>query len=605
MNATWLFEWDISQDKPLVEFSQNEELVSFALLPDQKQSFVLFEGYLFDKHNFRIGQNATDAARVAEYYELYGEDLFSKLRGGYSLIIWDQDRQQLLAGRDGMGLTPLFYYWDHHVLTVSPSMDTLLQHPRVQTGFNRIVLAEYLQDHWPGYTQSETFFENILRLPPAHYLRFQNQSLSLYRYWDPVPHGFQWATQRETDSFREVFEQAVQRCLDVGADCIALSGGFDSVSIAVMANEILDSQAKPHLHAISIRYMNTGADEGEVQRAVASHLNMTQTLRPFDQSLEGTSVLQASLEMSDTNPIPSMSMWQSLMVGLMNIASREHNFSKMLMGTGGDEMFNVDIRYARDLFNSFQLLKLARYFSTIAAASPYPRHKVARYILWEQALRPGLTSILKKGLGPFVPHVRRLFRLNRPMQAPWISPADKTLLETLKYRREHPIQTEIFEGEGYYVFANRGLPQAPLLMLEMEQAFFRAKHSGFRLMFPFFDQDLVDLALRMHPEHLLQEGLAKAPLRKFVHDKLDGVQLPRRKVDFTQTAHYLMRSAGKQAWSRLEGENLLEYMSIIDMNQLNDFMNDYFEGKNDNWLQPWLALSTETWVRAYQKRLEK
>jgi asparagine synthetase B (glutamine-hydrolysing) len=598
MNSSWLLFWGTDEEKPTVEYPRNEETVSFAAFPESEQSFVLFEGYLFDRHQFGVDQNASDASRIAEYYTKYGDDLFPKLRGGFSFIIWDANLHRLIAGRDHIGLVPFYYYWDHKKIIISSSMQALLKHTEVVWEFNRVVIAEHLLHRWTDHQRTETFFENIQRLPPAHFMKLDQHHLSSVRYWDPIPPGFEWVTEQEAQTFPIRFEQAVNRCLEVGADSIALSGGFDSVSIAVMANELLQFENKTPLHAISIRYLNSGADEGAVQTAVAQALEMPQTIRSIDKSLAGESVLQASLSMSKISPIPVINIWQSFFSGLLDTAAK-HNYNKMLMGTGGDEMFIVDPNWAYDLLSTFQLKKLAHYYRTIAAASPAPRREVVRVLLWERAIKPILMSIARKRLGRVVPKIRNTIRADRPVFPQWISTQDKRLIGSLKFRLRNPVPIEMAPEEGAYVRSIRKLPLSPLLMIEIEQAYFRAKHSGFSFFYPYFDLDLMELALRMNPEYLLKDGLAKAPLRHFVHNRIPSVKLPKKKVDFTQTAHGLLRSEGKEAWLKLGNTKILGNLGIIDHDNLNIFMNDYFNGVNNHWINAWLTISTETWLRTY------
>src|SRR5262249_45358889 len=156
-----------------------------------------------------------------------------KLRGGFALVIWDEERQRLVVGRDAMGLTSCFYWWNQRVVLVSPSLDAILGQPEVNARFNRVLVAEYLQNLRGLQRVDETFYEDIRRIPAAHTLSMNGRGLSLTRYWDPVPPGFAWATEDELSRFSPMLGAAVERCLAVGADSLALSGGFDSVSLAV------------------------------------------------------------------------------------------------------------------------------------------------------------------------------------------------------------------------------------------------------------------------------------------------------------------------------------------------------------------------------------
>ena len=600
MISTWLLNWQIDQEKPSVKFSPHDDTITYAQFSENEQSFVLFEGFLFDRHNFKADITSTDATRVIEYYKIFGEDFFPKIRGAFSLIIWDADRSRLIAGRDHMGQIPFYYYWDNTRIFISSDMRTLLNRPEIATDINQLIIAEQIMNRYSGYQRTETFYKNIQKIPPAHYLKLENSFLASYRFWDPVPPGFKWATSEEAQTFPEVFRKAVKRTLDVGADSIALSGGFDSVSIAVMASELLQPKNQSPLHGISLRFEDPETDEGSVQTAVAQTLQMPQTIRNFSDGVLNNSILQASLDMSNISPIPVINIWQSLFTGLMNIANQS-NLKKILMGTGGDEMFIVDVSWAFDLFSTLKFHKLAYFYRTIAAASPLPWQRVARILFWDYTMKPTIFQVAKKNLGDLGPILRRAIYKNKSLLPIWLSDNNKQLANELEYRLSTPLLIERTAGEGKYIQTLRRLPQSPLLMIETEQAYFRAKNSGFCLLYPYYDLDLMDLALRTAPEHLLAGGLAKAPIRKLVHEKLPSVQLPFKKVDFTQTAHRLLRSEGKKAWMNLGNSLELSKLGIINEIKLNELMDSYFKKSNDNWIFAWQIISTEAWLRLYHQ----
>jgi hypothetical protein len=43
---------------------------------------------------------------------------------------------------------------------------------------------------------------------------------------------------------------------------------------------------------------------------------------------------------------------------------------------------------------------------------------------------------------------------------------------------------------------------------------------------------------------------------------------------------------------------MLADLGVADANWLEVAMAGYFDGRSDNWVQAWLILSTETWLRA-------
>jgi asparagine synthetase B (glutamine-hydrolysing) len=348
-----------------------------------------------------------------------------------------------------------------------------------------------------------------------------------------------------------------------------------------------------------LRFPEGLTDEGATQLSVAQALGMPQTLRKIGENLDGESIVQGSLALSLSSPCPVLGIWQSLYTELLSSAA-EHGLQKLLMGTGGDEMLTVDLAYGTDLFQAFDLRRLWRFYRAMARTSPFSSLRVARLVLWEVAIKPEMLRWVSSGLDRVAPRVKTRLRRNRkPLTpAPWISQSDPTLTETLKRRRLTSTPVELASGEGAYVRAIRGLSQSPQLMLELEQGEAWAQDSGFTVLYPFFDRDLVDLLLRAHPEHLIAGGRAKTPLRRLVAERLPSVSLPSKKVDFTQTVHEVLRSSGQRAWQNMKGLSFLAELGIIEHDRMASLMEAYFAGRNNNWVRTWVVLSTEAWLQA-------
>ena len=594
----WLLRWDtVQDDRPHFGQREGRDASTVTVFRSESGNVVLVDGYLVDGAEPAEGAARSNAARVAATYERWPEGLFDRLRGGFTLAVWDQSRKRLLAGRDAMGLHPCFYWWNGRLLLLSASLDAILTQPEVDPAFNRVVVAEYLQKARSPYQTTETFFAQIHRLPPAHVVCLHGGRIVVERYWDPVPPGFAWVDDEQGAGFQPALERALARCLTAGADSLALSGGFDSVSIAILAAEQLRGQ-RP-LHAVSLRFPDGVCDEGATQAAVARALGMPQLMRSVAESLDGQDVVRAALAFSGSSPSPVLSPWQALYTGLLGSAA-DLGLRRLLMGTGGDDMLNVDFSYGADRLAAFDVRGLWRFYRAWQRTSPFSALRVARVVLWDEALRPEARRVGKVVLERVAPRGLEWLRAERQRRrlAQWGSPPDAALAAALAHRRDHPIPVPLAPGERGYVQSLRRLTQAPLLLLEYDQSHAWARHRGFTLLYPYLDRDLVEHSLRMHPHSLIAGGRAKAPLRRLVAERLPTLSMPTRKVDFTQMVHDVLRPSGRAVWRELGGPAMLADLRVADADRLNVAMADYFDGRSANWVQAWLILSTETWLRA-------
>ena len=563
----------------------------------ETRGFVAFQGYLFERDQLTVSPSLSDAALVGAAYERWQQAVFDKLRGAFALAVWDEERRCLVVGRDAMGLVPCFYWWNEQVLLVSPSIDGILSQPEVGSRFNHILIAEYLLNVRAYQRIDETFYEDIRRLAPAHMLCVRESRMSLTRYWDPIPPGFAWATDDETSRFPAVLGTAVDRCLSVGADAVALSGGFDSVSVAVMAAERRGAQ-RP-LHAVSLRFTEPTCDESGVQSQVADALGMPSVMESFDDCVGPDPFFSGLLPICEVSPNPPLSAWQPMYARLFESA-RERGVSGLMMGTGGDEFYYVNMGYAADCLTALDLRGLWRFFRILDKHSSQPMHKVAWFVLWHSALKSELRRTGRRLLEAGSPRVRDwvLIRRLRRRLPPWLAVDNKDLLARLERRPIEVPPVEMARGEGAYVRAMRSLPQSPSFCLELEQLHAWTGQLGIGLFFPYFDRDLVELCLRMPPAQLLSADGTKAPLRRLVARRLPETSMPRKKVIFDRAFHPLFRRHGRRAWHSLGGAQVLTDLGIVDSHAVEAMMDGYWDGMRPPTLSPWLVLSMELWLRA-------
>jgi asparagine synthase (glutamine-hydrolysing) len=597
-SAAWVLRWDVHQDeKPRVLVS-DAEAPAGSFVRTASGDLAVFDGYLFDRTELEPGPATGDATLVMEAYHRWGEDLFEKLRGAFTAGLWDEERRLLLVGRDAMGLNPCFYWWDGRLFLMSPSLDAILAQPGVEVRVNRVVMAEYLQNAPASHQIHETFYEGVRRLPAAHALSLSKGRLATRRYWDPVPPGFAWASAEEMSRFQDLLGRAVERCLVAGADCLALSGGFDSIGLAALAAE--QSSGKPPLHALSLRFVDTTCDEGERQIAVARALGMPLLLRTIEESLEGHLLMDAVFALSSRSPSPVFSFWQPLYAGLLR-SGAGLGLKGLMTGTGGDDMLCVDLTYGADCLATGDVRRLWRFYRACRGTSDYSALRVARAVFWHGAVKPEVRRLAGSTLSLIMPAGTEWIRRRRRRRAalrPWLSRRDPDLAAMLQDRRCQPLPLPMEPGERSYVRSIRYLSQAPLLQLEMEQGAWFTRSAGFSLFTPYFDRDVVELLLRIRPEHLIDGGYHKAPLRRLVGQRLPAMDTRAKKVAFGRMAHEILRSDGQRQWRALGGPRRLAELDLVEPTLVDCFMEAYFSGRSDDSLQAWLFLSAEMWLRA-------
>jgi asparagine synthase (glutamine-hydrolysing) len=181
----------------------------------------------------------TDTELILAAHHHWGDDAPHHLIGDYAYLIHDAHHRTLHAARDPMGMRPLYYHHTKKRTLLASEATQILAAPGVETRLFEPMVAAYLagpfgRDDW-------SFFEGILRLPPAHALSVDARGLRVWRYWQPDPsHEERYAREEEyVERFREVFLRAVRdRLRGPGKIGLMLSGGVDSGAIAAAAGRL-------------------------------------------------------------------------------------------------------------------------------------------------------------------------------------------------------------------------------------------------------------------------------------------------------------------------------------------------------------------------------
>ncbi len=207
--------------------------------------------------NDRPAADVADSQLILAAYEKWGEQCPEKLIGDFAFVIWDGRRQQMFCARDHLGVKPFLYYSSRQLFVFSSEIKTLFCLPEVPRRLNEVRVAYHLQPELMHGNKTITFYQDILRLPPAHSLTVGSDGTRLRPYWmlDPSRELSMESGEAYAEAFLEIFTEAV-RCRLRSAYPVGskLSGGLDSSSIVCVAQRLLAQNGNNQLHTFSAVY---------------------------------------------------------------------------------------------------------------------------------------------------------------------------------------------------------------------------------------------------------------------------------------------------------------------------------------------------------------
>jgi len=168
-----------------------------------------------------------------------GGDAERLVRGHYALAVALRGGRSLTLLRDPSGGESLYYARWGRLLVFSASARLLRELPGLGRGLDESAAAEFLLQGSLGFND-RTLYPGIRSLLPGWRLRAEDGTLRLERHWrvdGSGPGRSLWGSPKAMlDELRDATAQALGADQEVG---VALSGGLDSATIALLATELL------------------------------------------------------------------------------------------------------------------------------------------------------------------------------------------------------------------------------------------------------------------------------------------------------------------------------------------------------------------------------
>jgi asparagine synthase (glutamine-hydrolysing) len=202
----------------------NGEIYNYAPLREE----LIKLGHTFKTH--------TDSEVLIHGYEEYGESLLPKLRGMFAFVFYDKNSGEIFIARDFFGIKPLYYAQMGGTFLWCSEIKGMMPHPAFVKELNTAALESYLTFQYNPL--SETFFKNVYKLPPAHFLRFKDGQITVTRYWKADFHADEdMPLETAIDSISDIFKDSVKahKIADVEVGSF-LSSGVDSSYAAAVAD---------------------------------------------------------------------------------------------------------------------------------------------------------------------------------------------------------------------------------------------------------------------------------------------------------------------------------------------------------------------------------
>lgn len=268
---------------------------------------------LHDKYEF---QTDSDCEVILALYQEMGADLLEELNGIFAFILYDEDKNQYLIGRDHIGIIPLYQGYDEQGnYYIASEMKAL------------VPVCKHISEFAPG-----TYYYSKDANPHRYYVRDWNNYAAVQNN----------STNKEQLTF--ALEAAVKRQLMTDVPYgVLLSGGLDSSIISAIAKRysamrIEDDEKStawwPQLHSFAIGLEN--APDLKAAREVAKKIGTVhhEMIYSIQEGLDALKDVIYHIETYDVTTIRA-----STPMFLLGRKIKAMGIKMVLSGEGADELF--------------------------------------------------------------------------------------------------------------------------------------------------------------------------------------------------------------------------------------------------------------------------
>lgn len=533
----------------------------------------------------------TSATVTAEWigglYLSDGPSFVEKLRGAFSIAIWDRQARTLMLAVDRFGVQRLCYAVSDSGIVFAGQPSGILASGRIPKKASLSAITDYLV--YNVVPIPKTAFEGITRVAPGQYVLWTDKGASTKVYWDMhYPEDARGSSHalaeellsRMTDAVRVTSAQ-----LDPGKTGCFLSGGTDSSSIV----GLLTQSGKSPVNAFSIGFSEDRFNELEYARLAAKHFqarHVEGSLGP-DEAFEVVHKITAAYDEPFGNSSAIPTYWCAKL-------ARERGIDVLLAGDGGDELFGGNERYREhEIFYAYQRI---------------PR------LLRRWIIEPAVFHGPQLGIVPKIQnYVRRSNTGNPELYCRWrllrVFSPEVVLGNGMPFRNGH---SDLLAAiRGHYQRANASSELNRLLYADIKMTLGdddlpkvtqTAELAGVRVRFPYLDHQLAEFSGRL-PASLKVRRLEKRYLFKLAtKDLLPQAILQKKKHGFGLPIGFWLKSNPRwHGWAKGVLFDARTY-------QRGYFRRDFIEQLFENMAQDdtpyfgdllWVFLMLELWHRQH------
>lgn len=512
-----------------------------------------------------VFKTETDTEVLLHGYEEYREELLPKLRGMFAFVIYDTNSKELFAARDFYGIKPFYYYKNDDELLFSSEIKSFLAHPNFKKELNLEMLESYLTFQYS--VGEDTFFKNVYKLRPGHYLKYKDGSLEIKKYYELKFEEDNTKTLEEWEKgIREHLDDSIKahKISDVEVGSF-LSSGVDSSLIATLSN--VDK-------TFTVGFENKQYSEIDYAKDLSQKINTKNINKTITKEEYFDKISDIMYYMDEPLADPSC----IALYFVANIASQ--NVKVALSGEGADEIFGGYNIYAEPY-------TWAWYYKI-----PYPIRKLIGSCASIFKHKRGINFLIRRGQKLEDRYVGNAFIFNNKEVKKILSykPYKKGYQEfTRKYYDKVKDKDDVTKMQ--YIDFNFWLIGDILLKADkMSMA------NSLEVRVPYLDRIVIDYARHIPTKYKVDKNTTKKCFRRVASEVLEDKVSSKKKLGFPVPIRNWIKE--DDIYNKIKSR-FLEASEFFNTKEIVKLLDDHRNNKYDNSRKIWTIYIFLIWYDRY------
>ncbi|MCM8818105.1 MAG: asparagine synthase (glutamine-hydrolyzing), partial [Candidatus Omnitrophica bacterium] len=565
-------------------FNEDESLV--LVCNGEIYNFIELREYLEKKgHIFKTG---SDNEIIIHLYEEKKEDCLNYLRGMFAFAIWNRKDKKLFLARDKIGKKPIVYSILNNNFYFASELKGLLQIKEIEREVDFEALDDFFT--YQAIPSPKTIFKNIRKIPPSHYLIWENNQLKIERYWQ-IDFRKKIYLKDENEYKELLWEKLIESTkirlisdVPLGA---FLSGGIDSSTVVGIMSELSDQPVKTFSIGFDIESFN----ELKYAKIVAEKFKTQHyefIVKPNIVEILPKLIWYYNEPFGDTSMLPTY-----------YIAQQTSKFVKVaLNGDGGDENFAGYPRYYQTkllekIFNITRKTRILNKFSKKVIENLYSKYP------YNFSVRVGEWLRETDKYGFCYAYTRRLTSYSHEWKDKIYSKEFKNILNGYNpFELTENLWNKIEKLDllEKMIFCDFNLYLPEVLLVKMDIACMANSIEGRS---PFLDSEFVELIASFPPELKLKGNVSKYILKEKLKNFLPYEILNRKKMGFGLPLGKWFRTQLKDFVCEVVFSESFKKNTLFNHKNIEKIVEQHFEGKIDHSSRLFLLIAFELWKSVF------